>query len=543
MSPHVPRRAATAALLALAALAAPPAPAGAAAPVRDTRPARAAVVSLHHRLDVNRMSLAVSNVGWIGWDYPVDGGLKYPADSGLSVLFDSGLWIGAMVEGQLRVAIVEYSSEFVPGPIVGGLPEDPASPDHQVWKVARLAGDPADTAHVERVPATSYGDSLVHHSWSEYMVGAAPDGAPWTLYRLPATNTPDPSDSVDVPGPEVLGDQMTWCVYDDADASAHTSPVGSTAPLGAEVEQTVFGFDRPGVLGDVAFVRLHVTNRSAGAWLDCRAGFWADPDIGAALDDKAGCDTTRSLGFGYNGSVPDLVYGDHPPVLGVVLLGGAPGGPGPMDAFRDYPGGSDPSSALAGYRLLAGLNTDGSDLLDPDSQPTRYQYSGDPLLGTGWLDPTSTNQVMVAGLASRDVQPGESFDLWVALVVSPGTDLTAALAGIAPRADSVRAAYDGGLGTVAWVPPAPPGRLALAGFRPNPAKGLPAVAFTLASSAPAGLEVLDLAGRRVWSRALASPSAGRHVVALDGLRLSPGVYIVRLEQGGERVTARGVVLR
>lgn len=86
-------------------------------------------------------------------------------------------------------------------------------------------------------------------------------------------------------------------------------------------------------------------------------------------------------------------------------------------------------------------------------------------------------------------------------------------------------------------------RLSLAGFRPNPASGPLAVVFTLASSAPARLEVVDVAGRRVHSRVIERPAAGQRVLALEDVRLAPGVYVLRLEQGGERLVATGVVLR
>ena len=85
-------------------------------------------------------------------------------------------------------------------------------------------------------------------------------------------------------------------------------------------------------------------------------------------------------------------------------------------------------------------------------------------------------------------------------------------------------------------------RLSIAGFRPNPAAGEARVAFTLASKEPARLEVLDVSGRRVATREV-SGAPGEHVVALGGTRLAPGVYVVRLTQGGKTATARAVVAR
>ncbi|MEI4927615.1 hypothetical protein Q8G50_34415, partial [Klebsiella pneumoniae] len=77
------------------------------------------------------------------------------------------------------------------------------------YKVARFTGNSADTAHVDRssddLAADPNLDPLVHHSWSEYIAGAAPYGAPTRYYHL---NEAAPDDSV--LGPDILGDQMLW---------------------------------------------------------------------------------------------------------------------------------------------------------------------------------------------------------------------------------------------------------------------------------------------------------------------------------------------
>ena len=92
------------------------------------------------------------------------------------------------------------------------------------------------------------------------MAGAVPYGAPWKMYRLPNTDTPAEGDSVDVPGPDVLGDQMLWCVYNDADPDNHTNDAGNSTPLGIEIEQTTFGFDLPGALGNTVFLKFKFRN-------------------------------------------------------------------------------------------------------------------------------------------------------------------------------------------------------------------------------------------------------------------------------------------
>jgi len=86
--------------------------------------------------------------------------------------------------------------------------------------------------------------------------------------------------------------------------------------------------------------------------------------------------------------------------------------------------------------------------------------------------------------------------------------------------------------------------LSLAGLRPNPATGRDlTIHFSLVSTAPASLEMLDLAGRVVRAREVGSLGPGPHVVHLgDGARIRPGIYMLRLVQGEKVRHARAVVL-
>jgi hypothetical protein len=90
----------------------------------------------------------------------------------------------------------------------------------------------------------------------------------------------------------------------------------------------------------------------------------------------------------------------------------------------------------------------------------------------------------------------------------------------------------------------PPIHLALEGFRPNPTRVVPVVAFTLVDDSPAVIEVLDVAGRRLFRRDVGGLGAGRHVIGLGvAASLRPGAYLLRLQQAGRTLAARGVVIR
>jgi hypothetical protein len=86
--------------------------------------------------------------------------------------------------------------------------------------------------------------------------------------------------------------------------------------------------------------------------------------------------------------------------------------------------------------------------------------------------------------------------------------------------------------------------LALRGLRPNPAVDAINVSLSLPNSAPATLELVDLAGRLVANREVGSLGAGPHLVRLDnGASVAPGMYWLRLRQGGQQLMARAVVMR
>jgi hypothetical protein len=85
--------------------------------------------------------------------------------------------------------------------------------------------------------------------------------------------------------------------------------------------------------------------------------------------------------------------------------------------------------------------------------------------------------------------------------------------------------------------------LSLAGFRPHPTRGTGVISFSLPSSEPADLQVVDPRGRIVWAREVESLGPGSHALEIGAeTRLRPGAYWIRLRRGTENLTARGVAL-
>jgi hypothetical protein len=414
-----------------------------ASPTRAQSPMRAAVNDSDRRIDINNLNMWVTNYGSFAYDILTgNAGLVYPKSTTKTAVYASGLWLGAQVGSEIRIALVDYSSEYGPGKMVGGTFDNPNRPQYRVWKVSRntgsLMGDGRtleDTSHVERA-GTYPEDPLVHHSWSEYMAGAAPYGAPWRLHRFPYQDVTAPADtdSVSVPGPDVIGDQMLWCVYNDADVDLHNNNAGSTVPLGVEVQQTTFAFNRQGPLGNTIFVKLKFINAGGANLTNMYASLWSDPDLGGFTDDLVGVDTTLSLGYCYNATNNDQQYGSAPPAVGYDFFLGPVNGAGDtlgVVSFNKYINGTDPGSFAETFNYMQGLLPDGSILTDPTTgDPINFFHPGDPVTGRGWLDSNPADRRFLLNSGPFSMAPGDTQEVVGAIIVGQGRNRLSSVAAL-----------------------------------------------------------------------------------------------------------------
>ena len=433
-------------------------------PFGKARPSAAKLTDSGRRIDINQINMFVTNTGSFAFDFAnQDAGLFWPKGTTKSAVFASGLWMGAKVGTQTRVALAEYSQEYVPGAMVGGLPDDPNRGEYVVYKMARFtgsrneAGQLVDTLHIEGAgDDATFTDGLTHHSWSEYMSGAVPYGAPWRYYRLADTSTPAVDDSIDVPGPDVLGDQMLWCVYNDADPAGHGNDAGSTNPLGVEVQQTTFAFDRQGALGQTLFIKYRLINKGGNTLDSMFISQWSDPDLGGAAgftDDLVGCDTLpdgtaqpRSLGYVYNSTNNDGGYGSAPPALGYDFFQGPLVGVDrlPLASFNKYINGTDPQNATQTYNYMKGLNPDGSVVTDPFGVETRYNVAGDPVSpGPGsWLDSAPADRRFLMSAGPFTMAPGDTQEVVVGIIIGQGADRLSSISALRYNDEFAQAAFN-----------------------------------------------------------------------------------------------------
>lgn len=371
----------------------------------------ALVLSETTTLDANALEMFVYNDGNFAYDNigvkDKTDGLYYPRGTKKTVIYSAGLWLGAKVDGEIRVAQAEYSSEFEPGPMVNGGPNPNWSDNEfRCYKLNRA-------------------DSDENPDWSEW---PSEDGAP-----------------VDEDGnPAILGDQMIWSVYNDANSSKHENESGGTDPMGIEVQQSTFAFARSGALGNCIFMKFQFINKGGETLESTFVSIWSDPDLGNAGDDLVGCDTTLSLGYCYNDGTDDI-YGGAPPAVGFDFFQGpiVPDSGNvahvsgreipdymnlPMTSFAKYINGEDPRSADQTYAFMTGLRKNpGTGLMEAAVDPetgdtTNFVLAGDPVTDEGWIDINSADRRFMMSSGPFTMLPNDTQEVVCAVLVGQGSN-------------------------------------------------------------------------------------------------------------------------
>ncbi|HTM01483.1 MAG TPA: FlgD immunoglobulin-like domain containing protein [Candidatus Omnitrophota bacterium] len=437
---------------------------------RPTEHSAPSIFDHDDHMDVNQLDLFVSNHGSLAYDIPTgNGGLIYPTGTGKTALFAAGIWIGAKVNGAVRVALGEYAQEFWPGPMSGGSyqADQPAFHNFAFDAANHLSpGDLADYA--------SQGGPL--------------DGSGQPL---------------------LFGDATIWSVFNDANPIVHINTAGSTSPLGVQVEQTVCAYNRTGALGKTIFVKWKVTAKGPDTLDSAYVSIWCDPDLGGASDDLVGCDTTLALGYCYNATNADALYGSTPPAVGIALIRGAIVSPSVgvydtlgMTSFTKYIGGTDPANAGESYAYMRGVHADGTPwhVLDNPLQPeTRYPFSGlDPSLpssATNWLDANPADRRLMLSTGPFSMAPGESQEIIFAILVGQGANRLASISALKSMVPVIRP------------------------FAPAPSPGNPVASVSVdVALIP---ETIDLADRLPWVNALIEPSGARaDAIDAESVRLA-----------------------
>jgi len=439
-------------------------------------------------------------------------GTYYPRGTTTCIFQDGIVWGGNVNDGGsqiLRIGGQTYSVATQGGKIVSaGVAEDPNAPDVRVYRIRRdyatadLTQDASDI-YGKALTAVTEGDiqgirNQYATDWNQWPVSM---GAPYYErngvpgYQPPAAN-PDGSPILgpDVDEPGVAdADQVIWFVCNDLN-SGLTNALSGSNPIGMELQVTLWGYNRTDPLANVFFKKFTfiykgtATSAQGSTINDMYVCQWSDPDNGDSGDDFAGCDTTLSLVYAYNGGASDSYYaafGLKPPAIGYDFLQGpivngaqsdtaifglhkVPGKKNlPMTAAFYFAAGgtySDPPFSREGgiqwYNLLRGLTPiSGTPFIHPafPGQPTRFWLDGDPVTGQGRVDgvidqPGDRRIGACSGPFTMTL--GDTQEVVVGVVAGIGADYLNSVTVMKNNDVAVQSAYDN-LFDLPKAPPAP----------------------------------------------------------------------------------------
>jgi hypothetical protein len=428
------------------------------------------------------------NISW------ANSGLEYPKGSGKTAVFEDGIVWGGFHKGASlpKVGGSQYRYGLQTGAITayGGptdsakdLPkfDNPTLPKYRVYRVrpditlsttdsAALAEAETEAALIGRYRTITAEEVLDQYrkDWNEW---PAQDCLPAPYTDVDKDGKYDPA--VDIPG-HPGAPQTLYYVANDLNAGRVNNAFHS-APIGLEMHRTVWGYPEGTAITSTIFASTLIINKS-GATVDSMYLMqWADPDVGDAGDDYAGCDVARNLGFAYNGRPSDYTYGTDVPAVGYRLLQGPfirTGNPEDSATFRgQYRTGcrnlkmtsffvcapvyssscnafDSPGNPVEWYRIMVGRHpTTDVEFVNPISgEQTKFQLDGDPVRKQGWVDesyPGDRRIYLTSGpftLANGDTQ-----EIVLATIIGDGADRLSSVNVLKHNSDVVQALYTAGM--------------------------------------------------------------------------------------------------
>lgn len=453
-----------------------------------------------YALNVNNVWMPLNRKGIIAdVNVPPNGSLGQYAGGGF--LFSSGFFMSGYRNGVLwanAAASASLVEDYVQGVVDG-------------------ENDPNAVIYVVNSQDEAFGQS-----WQDW-IDAVNLGA--DFYDGNGDGIYDPTEKNGIPGwqededrPDLIGDELAWCVYHDGLPVAQRR-WNTTVEVGMEVRQSVFAFASAGAIGNIIFVRYRFTyagtgNNDPNELTDVYFGAWADTDLGDATDDVIGVDVPRNSGFTY-GNGPDAQYGAQVPCFMIDFFSGPrayiPGETfidnggeigeydegidtpldtafsvqGQIKGIKPYPGAKnlpissfvmyingdpdlrDPNDIDEARNYCLGLNRIGEQPdpcdfgygevrggVDCATVDPRFWFSGDPITDIGWICTENRDTRQMTNTGPFVMKKGVENEIVIAYVVGRGSDWRDGIRKARAIDDGAQNIFD--LNFLAPTPPPPP---------------------------------------------------------------------------------------
>jgi hypothetical protein len=417
------------------------------------------------RFKINNINMPINNVGVLAdVNIPPDGSLGRYND--IPFLFSGGFWLSGYNADTLW-ACAQATASLIENFIPGNVNSNQFDPRNKIYVIKK--GDPA------------FGPSWQEWAFAVELGAKFYDGDNDEIYNPVDLNGNGIWDS-DEDRPDLIGDQLAWCVFNDGQPAPRLRFEGGK-PIGIEIRQSVFGYYNglSSQLNNIVFIRYEILN--AGAFYSTLDSVyftaWADPDLGDHVDDLVGSDTLSNSGYLYNDG-EDNQFGSNPPAFFINILQGPqayipdetfidnnsngiydegidtpldsaynnlgslkgieiyPGAKNqPLTSFTHYissdPVQGDPSNMMDARNYMTGQKRSGG-YFDPCSpvwgvvlggidcnqiNPV-FLYSGDPETEVGWINTIVTDHRMVVNTGYFTLRENEPVTIIVGYTIGQG---------------------------------------------------------------------------------------------------------------------------
>jgi len=494
------------------------------------------------KLDGNNISAFFTETGVFDQDFRTTNtpGLEWPKGSNKFAVFTAGLSISAIANGKLAQTMSSYKGEFITGYCQYG--QYRTDNRFKIYLVSR-------NDNPQNNP-----------DWANWGM-MVPFGAPFT----DANNNGIYEPFIDTPGVKNAQQTLFVCIT-DANPSSHNLGEGFGGgvlpPLGSEVHLTAWCYNTS-FLNDAQFIKWVIVNKSPNTWNKFHISIVSDPDIGYSGNDYIGCDTIRNLGFCYNASNNDPIYGLNPPAMGFRILKGSedksliPSIKYGMTSFVRFIGpGSAPPPCEAdpngqpypAYLFLKGFKKDSTCWMDVSSTPpkkTKFVYSGDPETDAGWTaykgfmancqrDTTAVIYPVTAphdmrfccnsGTENITVAPGDSQVFIVSQMVARGTDNKNSVTKLKSLSDSVYQYYNTYIrDTLTAINPVPE-TFTLYQNYPNPFNPVTNITFDVSLNSNITIKIFNILGEEIEILTDRAYQPGQYKLSFTGNKYPSGIY-------------------
>ncbi|MDZ7766270.1 MAG: hypothetical protein U5K00_17915 [Melioribacteraceae bacterium] len=229
---------------------------------------------------------------------------------GKSVLFSGGFYLSGYTNDQL----------WANGVSSAGLIED-----YQAGSVGSNPGDGKNLIYPVYEGDPHFGKSW--QNWKDAVDNGAYfyDGDGDGIYNPVDKNNNGVWDSNE-DKPDLLYDAVLYTVYNDGVPSSERR-FSEIEPKGIEVRQSIYASNRNTNLDDVIFIRYSLIYKGLGnanepdSLENVIFSAWNDADIGDAVNDLTGCDTTLQAGYSYDDGDDPIWENEAPAIFKAILQG------------------------------------------------------------------------------------------------------------------------------------------------------------------------------------------------------------------------------